>query len=317
MVAAGLVKATGAVLLPFMLLARRRLAALAGAVGGLVAIAVVSYPVFGLHGLDVISALNRDAALVSTDSFPNEIAHLLGKPGVFPADHTLLKVALVAIVAAPAVAHVAGVRLGVGVGLDAAGDRRDQHVAAGVVHAVGAAAGGGRARPAAADRDLRGAGPVHRPPNRPAVLPGFAMSGASAQVVPGDRGEREHRAERRRGARAVSGATGTVRPGRWERLPERLRPRTEERRGQGDLRRVESTLLVLAFLVLAVAVVNDVVRQVHVNERITADLRTWRTITGNDLKNISVEQDLTHRTTRDVLCGNTGSGPRGRSRRRA
>ena len=97
-VAAGMVKATGAVLLPFILLARRDWRALAGAVGGLVAIAVVSYPVFGLHGLDVISALNRDAALVSTDSFPNEIAHLLGKPGVFPADHTLLKVALVAIV---------------------------------------------------------------------------------------------------------------------------------------------------------------------------------------------------------------------------
>lgn len=126
-VAAGLVKATGAVLLPFILLARRDRSretrafgagrfgdasaasvaligprfgqrALAGAVGALVAISVVSYPVFGLHGLDVISALNRDAALVSTDSFPNEIAHLLGKPGVFPADHTLLKVALVAIV---------------------------------------------------------------------------------------------------------------------------------------------------------------------------------------------------------------------------
>jgi len=98
-VAAGLVKATGAVLLPFMLLARRDWRALAGAIWSLVAIAVVSYPVFGLHGLDVISALNRDAALVSTDSFPNEIAHLLGKPGVFPADHTLLKVALVLIVA--------------------------------------------------------------------------------------------------------------------------------------------------------------------------------------------------------------------------
>jgi Glycosyltransferase family 87 len=97
-VAAGMVKATGAVLLPFMLLARRDWRTLAGAVGGLVAIALVSYPVFGLHGLDVISALNRDAALVSTDSFPNEIAHLLGKPGVFPADHTLLKVALVMIV---------------------------------------------------------------------------------------------------------------------------------------------------------------------------------------------------------------------------
>jgi hypothetical protein len=110
----------------------------------------------------------------------------------------------------------------------------------------------------------------------------------------------------------MSGASTHVEPGgRWERLPERLRPRTHERRGRGDLRRVESTLLVLAFLALAVAVVNDVVRQVHVNERITADLHTWRTITGNDLINISVEQDLTHHTTRDVLCGNTGAGPPG------
>ncbi len=113
-VAAGMVKATGAVLLPFMLLARRDRSretrafganprfgqrTLAGAVGALVAIAAVSYPVFGLHGLDVVSALNRDAALVSTDSFPTEIAHLLGKPGVFPVDHDLLKVALVVIVA--------------------------------------------------------------------------------------------------------------------------------------------------------------------------------------------------------------------------
>ena len=98
-VAAALVKATGAVLLPFMLLSRRRLSALWGAAAALIGVAVVSYPVFGLHGLDVISALNRDAALVSTDSFPTEIAHLLGKPGVFPADHTLLKAALVVIVA--------------------------------------------------------------------------------------------------------------------------------------------------------------------------------------------------------------------------
>jgi hypothetical protein len=98
-VAAGLVKATGAVLLPFMLLARRNWRGLAGAVGAGVAVAAVSYPVFGLHGLDVVSALNRDAALVSTDSFATEIAHLLGKPGVFPIDHDLLKVALVAIVA--------------------------------------------------------------------------------------------------------------------------------------------------------------------------------------------------------------------------
>ncbi|HXA55574.1 MAG TPA: glycosyltransferase 87 family protein, partial [Solirubrobacteraceae bacterium] len=98
-VAAGaLVKATMAAMLPFMLLARRRASIVWGALAALVAVALVSYPVFGLHGLDVISALNRDAALVSTDSFPNELAHMLGKPGVFPADHTLLKAALVIVV---------------------------------------------------------------------------------------------------------------------------------------------------------------------------------------------------------------------------
>jgi hypothetical protein len=107
-------------------------------------------------------------------------------------------------------------------------------------------------------------------------------------------------------------ARPTVPPGRRrERLPEWLRPRDEERRGRGDLRRVESTLLVLAFLLLAVATINDLVREAHVNERLTVDLRTWRQITGNYLKNISIEQDLTHYTTRDVLCGNTGSGPPG------
>ena len=53
---------------------------------------------FGIHGIDVVSALNRDAAFVSTDSFANEIAHLFGKPGVFPVDHDLLKAALVLIV---------------------------------------------------------------------------------------------------------------------------------------------------------------------------------------------------------------------------
>ncbi|MGH2853281.1 MAG: hypothetical protein ACRDLF_03705, partial [Solirubrobacteraceae bacterium] len=104
--------------------------------------------------------------------------------------------------------------------------------------------------------------------------------------------------------------------GRWERLPERLRPRERERRGRGDLRRVESTLLVLALLVLAVATVNDLVREVHVNERLTADLRTWRAVagrayTGHAEKNISIEQDLQGYTTRDVLCGNIYPAPPG------
>ncbi|HEY5260993.1 MAG TPA: glycosyltransferase 87 family protein, partial [Solirubrobacteraceae bacterium] len=97
-VGATLIKATGIVLLPFILLSRRRLAPLLGAGVSAVAVAIVAYAVFGIHGVDIISALNRDSAFVSIDGFPTEIAHLLGKPGVFPVDHDLLKAALVLIV---------------------------------------------------------------------------------------------------------------------------------------------------------------------------------------------------------------------------
>jgi hypothetical protein len=97
-IAAALVKATGIVLLPFMLLSKRRLAPLIGAALAGLACALAAYLAFGIHGVDVLAALNRDAAFVSTDSFPTEIAHLLGKPGVFPIDHDLLKAALVLIV---------------------------------------------------------------------------------------------------------------------------------------------------------------------------------------------------------------------------
>lgn len=97
-VAATLVKATGFVPLPFLLAARRRLAPLLGAALVAAAVALVAVLVFGIHGIDIIAALNRDSAFVSTDSFPTEIAHLFGKPGVFPIDHDLLKILLVAIV---------------------------------------------------------------------------------------------------------------------------------------------------------------------------------------------------------------------------
>jgi len=97
-VVGALVKATVAVLLPFMILARRRSAAVYGALAMLAFSALAGYAVFGIHGIDVVSALNRDSAFVSTDSFPNELAHLFGKPGVFPVDHDLLKAALVLIV---------------------------------------------------------------------------------------------------------------------------------------------------------------------------------------------------------------------------
>jgi hypothetical protein len=98
-VGGALIKATVAVLLPFMLLARRRLAPLLGALAAVFAGALVAYAAFGSHGVNIVAALNRDAAFVSTDSFANEIAHLFGKPGVFPVDHDLLKAALVLIVA--------------------------------------------------------------------------------------------------------------------------------------------------------------------------------------------------------------------------
>jgi hypothetical protein len=97
-VAGALVKATAAALLPFMILSRRKFAPLLGALGALVLGALIGYAVFGIDGVNIVAALNRDAAFVSTDSFPTELAHLVGKPGVFPIDHDLLKGALVLIV---------------------------------------------------------------------------------------------------------------------------------------------------------------------------------------------------------------------------
>ncbi|HSZ13587.1 MAG TPA: hypothetical protein VK790_06090 [Solirubrobacteraceae bacterium] len=97
-VAGALVKATVAALLPFMVVARRRVAPILGALAALVLGALVGYVAFGIHGVNVVAALNRDSAFVSTDSFATEIAHLFGKPGVFPVDHDLLKAGLVIIV---------------------------------------------------------------------------------------------------------------------------------------------------------------------------------------------------------------------------
>jgi hypothetical protein len=96
-VAGALTKATVAVLLPFMILSRRRLAPILGTAAALAVGALIGYAAFGIHGIDVVAALNRDAAFVSTDSFAVEIAHLFGKPGVFPVDHDLLKAGLVLI----------------------------------------------------------------------------------------------------------------------------------------------------------------------------------------------------------------------------
>ena len=102
--------------------------------------------------------------------------------------------------------------------------------------------------------------------------------------------------------------------GMLARLPEWARPRERERRGTGSLRLAETTILVLVGLFFAIATTNDVVDQTHVNHRLNADIRTWRTVTGRDYHNVSAEQDEKRYTTRDVACGNTSpGGPRERT----
>jgi hypothetical protein len=73
---------------------------------------------------------------------------------------------------------------------------------------------------------------------------------------------------------------------------------------------IETTLLVLAGVLLAIATVNDVARQTRINHRLVADLRTWRHYTSHDYHNISIDQEtLGANSVREVLCGNTSPGP--------
>ena len=97
-VAGAAVKATSAAVLPFMLLGRRRLSLVSGTVLALAVLAVISFLAFGVHGLDFVSVLRRNQSFVSNDSFPNEIAHTLGYPGVYPVDRSLLRLGTVLVV---------------------------------------------------------------------------------------------------------------------------------------------------------------------------------------------------------------------------
>jgi hypothetical protein len=109
----------------------------------------------------------------------------------------------------------------------------------------------------------------------------------------------------------MNSLSDSVEPARWRRLPARLRPRMSELPGSGRTRLIETTLLVLAALLLAIATVNDVVLQSKVNRRLVADLRTWRSYTGHDYRDLSIEQDFHRHTDREVICGNTTPGPPG------
>jgi hypothetical protein len=74
-------------------------------------------------------------------------------------------------------------------------------------------------------------------------------------------------------------------------------------------RLIETTILGLIGVLLAVATVNDVVRQTHTNQRLIVDLDTWRAYTGHAYHNLTIEQDLRGTgSTREVVCGNTSPG---------
>lgn len=75
------------------------------------------------------------------------------------------------------------------------------------------------------------------------------------------------------------------------------------------VRLIETTLLILAGILLTAATVNDVVLQSRVNQRMNADLLTWRTRTGHFYHNVIVERKVFGETNpTDVVCGNTSPG---------
>jgi alpha-1,6-mannosyltransferase len=97
-IAGTFVKATAVALLPFMLVSRRSPRLLIGAAAAAVLGFGLGYAFFGAHGADLFEVLSRDSSYVSSDGFPTIFAHFLGKPGIFPIDHTLLKGLLALIV---------------------------------------------------------------------------------------------------------------------------------------------------------------------------------------------------------------------------
>ena len=74
-------------------------------------------------------------------------------------------------------------------------------------------------------------------------------------------------------------------------------------------RLIETTIIGLVGVLLAIATVNDVVRQTHTNQRLVVDLNTWRAYTGHAYHNLTIEQDVKGTgSTRETVCGNTSPG---------
>ncbi len=104
-----------------------------------------------------------------------------------------------------------------------------------------------------------------------------------------------------------------------ERLPPGLRPLRQQDRearhtGRGRWR-AEVALLAIVAAVIAIAATYDLTRQVGINYRLTADIETWRELTGHHWKNVSVETDTKRFTKHDMVCGNVSFGPRSTRKR--
>lgn len=70
------------------------------------------------------------------------------------------------------------------------------------------------------------------------------------------------------------------------------------------MRRAEALILVLLAALIALASVYDLTREVKVDNRLTADIETWREVTGIQDEEVAVEQDHASYSTRDTACGN-------------
>jgi hypothetical protein len=77
-----------------------------------------------------------------------------------------------------------------------------------------------------------------------------------------------------------------------------------------SVRLIETTVLVLVGLLLAIATLYDLALNTRINHRLVADLRTWRAYTGHDYHTLGIDRQLLGASSaHEVVCGNTTPGP--------
>ena len=106
----------------------------------------------------------------------------------------------------------------------------------------------------------------------------------------------------------MSDACDTAERG-WQRLPPRLRPRDAERPGSGRLWLVETIVLLLVGLLLAIATVNDVVLRRTSTTASSPTCARGAPTPATTTRTSRPNRTSAHHTTTDVVCGNTTPGP--------